>query len=134
MRFFNVSIKESSMALCIIIRMHSLISYQFNHPHDNSVRAHASDQIQVLHTSALCLLTPASYCECPRRHLGSITRTGKLHCIDSVDCRSLFTRSTIDRICKIAWFRSSRFFIFSLEKCVTNYRLICSNLSICFTV
>ena len=36
-----------------------------------------------------------------------IQRTGKLHCIDSVDCRSLFTRSTIDRICKIAWFRSS---------------------------
>ena len=36
-----------------------------------------------------------------------IQRTGKLHCIDSVDCRSLFRRSTIDRICKIAWFRSS---------------------------
>ena len=34
-----------------------------------------------------------------------IQRLGKLHCIDSVDCRSLFRRSTIDRICKIAWFR-----------------------------
>ena len=36
-----------------------------------------------------------------------IQRTGKLHCIDSVDCRSLFRRSTIDRICKIALFRST---------------------------
>ena len=53
------------------------------------------------------------------------------YCIDSVDCWSLFTRSTIHRICKIAWFRSSWPFIFSLEKFVTKYRLmlICRSVS-----
>ena len=62
-----------------------------------------------------------------------IQQTGKLHWIE---CRmkSSFMQSTINRICKIKWFQLSWPFIFSQEKCVTKYRLICSIFSICFTV
>ena len=108
--------------------------------------------VAFLHTSALCLLTPASYCE--RSRINSLnsqqfnystilsaqttgiyyTNGKKLLPIDSVNCRSLFTRSIDDRSHLKNIVASIELTFHFLPRRICDKIPSYVNLSICFTV